>query len=368
MLYKIADLIIQMNPQYEPLKSQSIPYLSSEHFHVDISIPDLTTYVEKYHHENTHLSIGECEYIIYGSYFYTKLIEFDAILLHASAVIYKDKAYLFSAPSGTGKSTHTSLWVKYLNAFILNDDKPAIRFINNEFWVYGTPFTGKTDTGVNAKYKLGNIVFIQRATDKNKMIDLNSKDSLKNFLRETVRPYEEDKMDKVLLLYEKLKATHPFKQVNVDISKDAVYTSLHGLGLISGLEYTLETKGFVVTNIKGSSMLPLLKESIDQVMIEQNKDIYLYDVVLFRSKDKLVIHRIIKQKKDYYYITGDNQYKLEKVHKNQILGVATNFIKDGITIDRTNKEYQKYVHQIVKTRFIRAVKRKVKKIFTRKEL
>src|SRR5690606_21509566 len=107
---------------------------------------------------------------------------------------------------------------------------------------------------------LGNIVFLERATSKNQMLDLNPKDSLKNFLRETVRPYEEDKMDKVLMLYEKLKATHPFKQVHVDISKDAVFTSLYGLGLISGLEYTLETKGFVVTNITGSSMLPLLKE------------------------------------------------------------------------------------------------------------
>src|SRR5690606_35512904 len=268
MLYKIADLIIQMNPQYEPLKSQSIPYLSSEHFHVDISIPDLTTYVEKYHHENTHLSIGECEYIIYGSYFYTKLIEFDAILLHASAVVYRNKAYLFSAPSGTGKSTHTSLWVKYLDAFILNDDKPAIRLINDEFWVYGTPFTGKTDTGINAKYKLGNILFLERSTNKNQVSELTPKDSLKNFLRETVRPYEEDKMDKVLKLYEILNNKHPFKKISVDISKDAVFTSLYGLGLISGLEYTLQSKGFVVTNITGSSMLPLLMETKDQVMIE----------------------------------------------------------------------------------------------------
>ena len=72
------------------------------------------------------------------------------MLLHSSCVVYEDKAYLFSAPCGTGKSTHTQIWLKrFPGAYILNDDKPAIRIMEDGVYAFGTPFSGKTDLNVN---------------------------------------------------------------------------------------------------------------------------------------------------------------------------------------------------------------------------
>ena len=87
-------------------------------------------------------------------------------MLHASAVVVDGDAYLFSAPCGTGKSTHASLWLKYLkhkNPYILNDDKPAIRIVNDNIYVYGTPFSGKTDKNKNEKANLKGIAFLEQS-------------------------------------------------------------------------------------------------------------------------------------------------------------------------------------------------------------
>ncbi|MBN3490433.1 hypothetical protein JV173_02775 [Acholeplasma equirhinis] len=360
MLYKIADLIVKMNPQYDPLTFQATQYLVSGDFDVDIDIPDLSEHVQKYQHENNHLTLGEAEYMIYGSYFYTKLIKFNGFFLHSSAVVYQDKAYLFSAPSGTGKSTHAALWATNLNAYILNDDKPAIRLINDKFIVYGTPFTGKTNTGVNKKVELGNIIFLERSLE-NYIHQISNEQSLKFFLRETIRPFKEENMELVLNLYQKLATKHPFYLLGCNVSIDALYTALHGLNLISSIEKTLLTKGFVVTNVYGRSMLPLLRENIDQVLIKKTDTYHIYDVVLFKSNDKLVLHRIIKIKGDTYYITGDNQYKLEHVYKNQIKGKMKAFYKEGKEIPVNDTEYLKYVKRITRTRLLRAIIRKLSK-------
>ena len=91
---------------------------------------------------------------------------YNGCVLHSSSVVIDNEAYLFSAPSGTGKSTHASLWVKYLTEkepYILNDDNPAIRIINGNIYAYGTPFSGKHDISVNQKAKLQGICFLKQS-------------------------------------------------------------------------------------------------------------------------------------------------------------------------------------------------------------
>ena len=80
------------------------------------------------HHYNHMLSgeeaYWESEYYCSAYRFYTQLVDFSGLMLHSSAVIMDGRAYLFSAPSGTGKSTHTQLWLDVFGdrATILNDD------------------------------------------------------------------------------------------------------------------------------------------------------------------------------------------------------------------------------------------------------
>lgn len=71
-----------------------------------------------------------------------ELLKRDTLLTHGSAVVYKGRAYLFIAPSGTGKSTHTRRWLELLGeeAFIINDDKPFIRIDGDAATVYANPW------------------------------------------------------------------------------------------------------------------------------------------------------------------------------------------------------------------------------------
>ncbi len=88
----------------------------------------------------------------------------DTLLIHASCILYHGKAFPFTAKSGTGKSTHSSLWMKYIEGSeLLNDDNPAIRIVDGKPVVYGSPWSGKTPCYRNRKATLGALTQIERA-------------------------------------------------------------------------------------------------------------------------------------------------------------------------------------------------------------
>ena len=91
--------------------------------------------------------------------------EMDTLLFHASVVCRGGKAYMFLGPSGTGKSTHTRLWLRYIDGSrLLNDDNPVVRIeADGEAEVYGSPWSGKTPCYVNEHYPLGAIVRLRQA-------------------------------------------------------------------------------------------------------------------------------------------------------------------------------------------------------------
>lgn len=89
---------------------------------------------------------------------------YNTLLIHASLVRNNGYGYAFLAKSGTGKSTHTSLWLKHIEGSdLMNDDNPIIRIINDTPYIYGSPWSGKTPCYRNVKAKLGAITQIVRA-------------------------------------------------------------------------------------------------------------------------------------------------------------------------------------------------------------
>lgn len=87
----------------------------------------------------------------------------ETLLIHASAVIHKGYGYAFIARSGTGKSTHTRLWTEHIaDTELLNDDNPIVRIIDNQVFIYGSPWSGKTPCYRNIKAKLGAITQVIR--------------------------------------------------------------------------------------------------------------------------------------------------------------------------------------------------------------
>lgn len=85
------------------------------------------------------------------------------LIVHSSAIHYQNKGLIFSAPSGTGKSTHTKFWRENLGAGIINDDLPALMPMDNKrIMVCGTPWSGSTDLFSNLCVPLDAIIVISR--------------------------------------------------------------------------------------------------------------------------------------------------------------------------------------------------------------
>lgn len=221
-VYKIAGINVKMNPKHKTLKTQSEAYLcDEENFDFEIYIPD--EYLEEKQKENPHLTLDDCEYIFMGSLFYEKCLDYNCFLLHSSAVAKDDKAYLFSASSGTGKSTHTSLWLKnFKDAFIINDDKPAIKIEQDGIFVYGTPFSGKTDQNKNVKVPLKAICILERGKE-NTIEKIKASDAVLPVLNQTIRP-EEKMANLMALVIETLKSTNVYR-LYCNINDDAAQVS-----------------------------------------------------------------------------------------------------------------------------------------------
>lgn len=230
MKLKVADLIVEINIDDEPLRSRVAPYLYEGTEDADIVFTVSRKYYEDKQKEAPHLTFGECEYLWSGGFFYEQLARFNGMMLHASCVEYEGKAYLFSARSGTGKSTHTHLWLEHLpGSRIINDDKPAIRCVDGVYYAYGTPWSGKTDESVNEGVEIAGICFLSRGENEIKRIP--GIKALKLFMDQTVRPFDKELMDKFLESLNGVLSDIPIYEMSCDMSKEAVMTAYNGMKL-----------------------------------------------------------------------------------------------------------------------------------------
>lgn len=230
--YRIADLNIAMITEYDKTYSQAQSYAvknaawKKEEADGKIEFPK-GWLEEKREEEFPRNSMEDVEYICSGSLFYRILLKYNGMLLHSSAVVVDGYAYLFSADSGTGKSTHTGLWKAHFGekAYIINDDKPALRKVDGEWYVYGTPWSGKTNLNVNARVKLGAIVFLERS-EKNWIEEIAAAEAVPKFIAQTTRKlYRESNMDLLLKHLNELFLEAPLYKMGCNISEDAVITA-----------------------------------------------------------------------------------------------------------------------------------------------
>ena len=160
MRCKIADLIVEV-PATGDLASRCRDYLYSGPEEPEIVIRQEFFCPELY---PIKLSEEGLAYLESGRLFSYFLLQHDGLFLHASAVEVDGKAYLFSANSGVGKSTHTRLWQQLhgSKAQILNDDKPALRCLDGVWYAYGLPWCGKDGINQNRRVPLAGICFLKR--------------------------------------------------------------------------------------------------------------------------------------------------------------------------------------------------------------
>ena len=120
---------------------------------------------------------------------------------------------------------------------------------------------------------------------------------------------------------------------------------------MSTFEEILEKDGKLVYKTKGVSMNPMLYQNRDLVVIEPVKGrLKELDVALYRRGRSYVLHRVIAVNDDgTYLIRGDNTYSDEIVPDSAVLGVLTEFVRDGKQYKVTDEEYLRYVRARVKS-------------------
>lgn len=170
------------------------------------------------------LQATDFEYIFSGSAFSDRLAVLGVAVLHGSAIAFQGRGVIFSAISGVGKSTHTGLWKERFKekVEIVNDDKPAIRFRDEVPWIYGTPWSGKTDLNRNISVPLVAVVFLKRDI-KNWIEPMNISERMYNITNQLMFPfYDEEAGRKLAAFAARLAQSVPMYYLHCNISQEAV--------------------------------------------------------------------------------------------------------------------------------------------------
>lgn len=232
-VYDIAGLKVNIVNVKGRTEKQARPYLSDnqdENQNIDIVVDVDEKRVLRAMEEHPELVQDDWEYMLTGSDFYTELLNFNGIILHSSCIVVDGMAYAFSADSGTGKSTHTQLWLKHLGdrAYMLNDDKPAIRLIDGKVYACGTPWSGKYDYSTPKIVELAGICFLERS-ETNWIKKADTSKAVYNIFSQTIRNLNAEKMDKLFDVLEQIFAKVPLYELGCDISEEAFLTSYNAM-------------------------------------------------------------------------------------------------------------------------------------------
>ena len=161
-----------------------------------------------------------------------KMPEYDTFLFHGSAVAVDGQCYLFTAKSGTGKSTHTRLWRELLGerAVMVNDDKPLIRADRDSITVFGTPYNGKHRLGKNIAVPLKAVCILERAKE-NHIHRITFADAYPLLLQQCYRPSDSAALVATLRLIDRMSENTAFWRLgcNMDISAaELAYHTMKG--------------------------------------------------------------------------------------------------------------------------------------------
>lgn len=173
---EIAGLATYVQPMFFSTREYCRPYLTERkpEFFVEVTAEDLTAQQAALDQEADEEGLRRrkfpdpfLERTVIQEKIAGQLLERDTLLLHGSTVAVDGKAYLFTAPCRTGKSTHTRLWRELFGqrAVMVNDDKAFLALRPDGVWAHGSPWMGKHGIGNNISVPLKGICFLRRGTE-----------------------------------------------------------------------------------------------------------------------------------------------------------------------------------------------------------
>ena len=158
------------------------------------------------------------------------LVCFDTLLFHGSVVAVDGVAYLVTAKSGTGKSTHTRLWREVFGerAVMVNDDKPFLKIEEGRVLACGSPWNGKHQLGSNIMVPLKAICILERG-ETDEICPISPKEALPMLFQQSARPQNPALMGKYMELVDRLAAGVEFYRLKCTMSENAAKVAYEGM-------------------------------------------------------------------------------------------------------------------------------------------
>ena len=225
--YKIAGRIVQMD-SFGRTEAQALPYRIHTNDEPEITV---VSEFDRARRDFKTLSDSDVEYIASGANFYKHLLDYNGLMLHSSAVVMDGKAYLFTADSGGGKSTHTSLWRQVFGderVRMLNDDKPALCNENGSWFAYGTPWCGKTGQNANLRAPVAGIAVIEKS-EHNKIELFVGTKAIITLMRQANKPNDADARGKMMGLLDSLLQDVPVWKMKCNMDPEAAIVSYEAM-------------------------------------------------------------------------------------------------------------------------------------------
>lgn len=211
---KIAGLTVAIRAQYESTRQYCASYLCDGKPDFSVAVTDDDIAYEREKCARDDYLMGYPSRVRSDAYLETvavqrklaeRLFAYDTILFHGSVVAVNGIAYLFTAKSGTGKSTHTKLWREVFGdrATMVNDDKPFLKVTDNGILAYGSPWNGKHGLGTNTAVPLRAICILERG-EENYIRQITAKKAVYMLLQQSNRPVDGILMPKYMELVGRL--------------------------------------------------------------------------------------------------------------------------------------------------------------------
>lgn len=230
MKIKLAELIIDVGDAGEFTQNMCGDYAVDGDSVADITIKLKADAVKKEQELYPTAEVDYLENICIYREICREMVRFDAMLIHSAAIAVDGKAYLFSAKSGTGKTTHINLWLKKFGdrAVIINGDKPLIREIDGVLKVFGTPWCGKEGINQNTSAPIEGICILNRG-EENKIEQISKIDALAELMGQTIRPEEGGAMMKLLDVLDKVIMNIPVYRLHCNMDIEAAEVAYSGM-------------------------------------------------------------------------------------------------------------------------------------------
>ena len=157
------------------------------------------------------------------------LLDRNTIIFHGSVVVKDGWAYLFTAPSGTGKTTHTRLWLDHISdCEVLNGDKPLLRVVKDSVLACGTPWQGKENYGKNMICPLKAICLLAR-DEENHIESISMKEAFSTLIKQTHRPNDSQALLKIVKILDVIGSRVGLYSLGCNMDPAAATVSYEGM-------------------------------------------------------------------------------------------------------------------------------------------